>query len=409
MTASPARGETFRVRTVLIMILVGVLAFVGLTVLSVYAPQLSSGDDGGGHPLSKSAVGFGGAAKFFQARGRTVLVSRGPIRTEGRGLLVLTPRAGMKRAALDQVVFSGARLIILPKWSPAPHPSRRGWVARGGLIPTGVFAQGLLLEIAPGAVMSRRKSAGPAVLWRTYDDGSASRLGQTGPITSFQTLQGGRLIPIIADESGGILLGLVPKTRTYILADPDLLDTQGLKSLATARLADAVISTLDPEGPLILDVTLHGYKRTRNLLTLALEPPFLGGTLCAFAAALLAGLGAAVRFGPVRRAPPPFAIGKAALVDSTAGLIRMARREPRMAEGYARLCRGLAARSVGAPRQLEEGELEAFLDRLGAGRGVTNRFSDLMQAARETRDLAALMAVTRKLYDWRLEMTREHR
>jgi hypothetical protein len=111
----------------------------------------------------------------------------------------------------------------------------------------------------------------------------------------------------------------------------------------------------------------------------------------------------------VRRPPPPFAMGKAALVDSTAGLIRMARREPRMAEGYARLCRALAARSVGAPRQLEEDALEAFLDRLGASRGATSTFSDLMRDARATQDLAALMAVTRKLYDWRLEMTREHR
>lgn len=403
------RGEAFRGRTVVTMILIGVLAFVGLTVLSVYAPQLSSGDDGGGHPLSRSAVGFAGAARFFQARGETVLVSRGPIRTGGRGLLILTPRLDTNRKDLDRIAFGGPRLIVLPKWAPAPHPFHKGWVARDRLVPTGSLSRGVLLELAPGVVVRREAGAGPRRLWRTYQDGSASRISPTGPMSDFQTLAGAGLVPVVADDAGGIVLGRIPKTRTYILSDPDLLNTQGLKSLATARVADGMIHSLNPGGPLILDVTLHGYRRTRNLLTLALEPPFLGGTLCAVAAALLAGLGAAVRFGPVRRPPPPFALGKAALVDSTAGLIRMARREPRMAEGYARLCRALAARGVGAPRHLEEDALEAFLDRLGAGRGVTDRFSDLMRAARETRDLAGLMAVTRKLYDWRLEMTREHR
>lgn len=407
---SPARrGEAFRGRTVVAMILVGVLAFVGLTVLSVYAPQLSSGDDGGGHPLSRSAVGFAGAARFFEARGVTVLVSRGPIRTGGRGLLILTPRPDTDRKDLDRIAFGGPRLIVLPKWDPAPHPFHRGWVSRGRLVPTGVLARGVLLELAKDVAMRRQAGSAPRRLWRTYADGSAARVGETGPISDFQTLGGAGLVPVIADDAGGIVLGRIPKTRTYILSDPDLLDTQGLRSLATARVADSLIRSLNPGGPLIFDVTLHGYRRTRNLLTLALEPPFLGGTLCAVAAALLAGLGAAVRFGPVRRPPPPFALGKAALVDSTAGLIRMARREPRMAEGYARLCRALAARGVGAPRHLEEDALEAFLDRLGAGRGVSDRFSDLMRAARETRDLAGLMAVTRKLYDWRVEMTREHR
>ena len=402
-------SDAFRGRTVLVMILVGVLAFIGLTVLSVYAPQLSSGDDGGGHSLSRSAVGFAGATKLFQARGDTVMISRGPIRTEGRGLLILTPGPNLKRKAVDDVVFGGVRLIVLPKWDPKPHPFHRGWVARDGLLAPGTLARGLPSEFSPGTTVARRPGRAVRTLWRTGPDGARSRLGVTGPLEDLQVLQGPRLEPVITDDAGGIVLARVHNTRTYLLADPDLLDTQGLKSLATARVAGAMIDMIRPQGPLIFDVTLHGYKRTRSVLALALEPPFLGATLCAFAAALLAGLGAAVRFGPVRRAPPPFALGKAALVDSTAGLIRMAGREPRMAEGYARLCRTLAARAVGAPRQLEPEALEQFLDRLGAGRGVTDRFSDLIQAARETRDLATLMTVTRKLYDWRLEMTREHR
>ncbi|MBI5938958.1 MAG: hypothetical protein HY859_00890 [Caulobacterales bacterium] len=403
-------AEAFRGRTVAIMILVGVLAFAGLTVLSVYAPQLSSGDDGRAQPLSRSAVGFAGAVKFFQARGRTVLVSRGPIRGEGAGVLLLTPGPGMTHKDLDRVAYDGARVVVLPKWNPRPHPFHKGWVVRDAAVPTLTLEKDLLLDL--GLAPHRRTVTGTRTLWWIYDDGTSSRIGETGPITSFQTISGSGLKgleAVVVDQDGGVVLGWLPKRSLYVLADPDLLNTQGLRSLATASVADAMIGQWAPDAPLIFDVTLHGYKRSRSLLTLALEPPFLGGTLCAFAAALLAGLGAAVRFGPVRRPPPPFAMGKEALVDSTAGLIRMARREPRMTQGYARLCRALVARGVGAPRQLEEEALEAFLDRLGASRGATSTFSDLMRDARATQDLAALMAVTRKLYDWRLEMTREHR
>jgi hypothetical protein len=95
-------------------------------------------------------------------------------------------------------------------------------------------------------------------------------------------------------------------------------------------------------------------------------------------------------------------------VENTAGLIRMARREHRMAEGYARLCRDLAARAVGAPRQLEPAQLDAFLDRLSAQRGAP-LFTDLMTAARQAGSLPDLIAVARNLYDWRLEMTRASR
>ena len=401
MTAA-TDGQLFKGRTVLIMIDVGVLAFAGLAVLSVYAPSLRSGNDGGGHSLSKSAVGFAGAVKLFRALGDPVIVSRGDTPGIDRaGLLIVTPSPAHDARAIRSVAFDGRRLVVMPKWLVAPHPTRPGWVLKADVLPVEALEKKGVLEAYAGtAAVQRREGIARATV--RFADG---RTMLTGPVEQLQTLQADGLVALVSNDQGEAILARTRDRKVYILSDPDLLNTMGLKSLETARAADAMLDLVRPEGPLIFDVSLHGFKRSRNLLALALEPPFLGGTLCAVAAALLAGIAAAIRFGPVRRAAPPYAMGKGALVENTAGLIRMARREHRMAEGYARLCRDLAARAVGAPRQLEPAQLDAFLDRLSAQRGGP-LFTDLMTTAREARGLADLIAVTRKLYDWRLEMTR---
>ena len=79
--------------------------------------------------------------------------------------------------------------------------------------------------------------------------------------------------------------------------------------------------------------------RQPSLIRLAVEPPFLAMTLALIAAALLAGLHGAVRFGQPRREERAIALGKAALVENSAGLIRLARREARLGAAYADVVR----------------------------------------------------------------------
>ncbi|MEL6258905.1 MAG: hypothetical protein AAFQ67_07610, partial [Pseudomonadota bacterium] len=75
-----------------------------------------------------------------------------------------------------------------------------------------------------------------------------------------------------------------------------------------------------------------------------------------------------VRFGSPQKAAPALQPGKAALADSTAGLLGMARREPRLAPAYARLMRTAAAKSAGAPASLEDTALSDVLDKRSKGR-----------------------------------------
>lgn len=401
----------FAARTMLVMVLVGVVSFSALLVLQAYAPDLRSGSDGGAHALSKSAVGYAGIVRLLKDLGDPVVVSRGPppeVRSRaGSGVLVLTPPPGMEPKALKPLRFGGETLVVLPKWASAPQPLNPQWVDKIDALPGPIVVRAL----EGSTVVERRKGVSKPVLKAVqgasfFGDGDSFVLG---PVESLQTISGPQLTPILTDESGKTILASSRAQPVLVLSDPDLLNTHGIGELATARAAVAILDTLRAGGPVVFDVTLAGFSRGRSLLRLAFEPPLLGATLCLATAALMMGLHAWARFGPQARPAPALALGKRALADNSAALVRMAKREPRMAEPYAALTRDAVARTVGAPRDLSPDQLEALLDRLGAARGVHASFSSLAAEARTARTTAELMQAAQKLFQWRGEMRRDRR
>jgi hypothetical protein len=230
-----------------------------------------------------------------------------------------------------------------------------------------------------------------------------------GAIDQLQTMTAPNgWVPVLTDSAGDVVMAEAPGTRIFVLSDPDLLNTQGLASVDTFADAGVLIRSLrNGDGPVIFDVTLDGYKTERNPLRLLFDPPFLAVTVCLAAALALGGLQALFRFGPIRRPQRAFALGKEALTDNSAQLIRLARREAKMAPGYAALTLKAAARAVAAPPELTGEALTAFLDRMGAQRGQTDRISTMTAEAANVSGRAALTALATRLYRWRLEMTRE--
>ena len=400
----------FAARTVLWMVLIGVFSFIAFLALSAYAPDLRSGSDGGAHALSKSAVGFAGLVKLMDAEGAPVLVSRGPPADQTSGILLLTPQPMTDSKEIQAFRYGGVILVVLPKWSVASDPQKPEWVVKLGLLPPRAL-DGLFGGLSTAVRIERRQGvtkpilrAGQVAIF------SGDTVIPAGPVDSLQTISGADLTPALVDDQGRTVLALSRKRAMFILADPDLLNTQGLADLQTGRAATSIIDGLrGSTGPVIFDVTLNGFKRPRSLLRLVLQPPLLGATLCLVFAAGLMGLHAAVRFGPPRRPAPAFAAGKQALADNSAALVRMARREPRMSEGYAALIRESAARAMGLPRDLGPAQTDEALDRLGAGRGAAALFSQLTARARGVKTNAELVAVAGQLFQWMQEMTRGRR
>lgn len=403
MSVAKEQRGVFSRAAALWLVLVGVLSFVGLLILTAYAPQMRGGSDGGPHALSRSAVGFAGLAKLLESQRHDVILARGPLLpgAEAR-VVIITPRLGDTSADVAEVDIAGPKLVVLPKWIADRHPTRKGWVISHGPAPTGLIV-GLPKGYIPRTALKRRKDTAAPRL--TGPDGQP--FPSPGPVRNLQTLSGDGWNPVVVDEHGGIVVGRV--NETYFLADPDLMNTHGLADLRTARTAMAIVDQVSgPGAATVLDVTVPGFKRSKNVLRLAFEPPFLGATICIALAALLMGLHAAVRFGPLKSGGRAFALGKEALVENSAALVRMARREHRMAERYALSHRALVARAIGAPHGLEDEALNAFLDRAGRA-SKAGVFTELLEEARRAANPADLMSVARKLYDWRVEMTRERR
>jgi hypothetical protein len=412
-TPGPARTEAFSPRTILALVLVGVVSFSGLAVLAAYAPELRGATDPGAHALSSSAIGFKGATVMLKAEGVPVVVSRTPPRGRpGDTLIVLTPSRATDASDLAPFAQHTSLLIVLPKWRVRPEPLHPGFVEKVGVGGDMIHASNLLAAYSPPAstlVMIRTGVSKP-ILRGTGALFAPETYLPLGPVDGFQDLSGPGWEPMLVDAHGAAVLA---RSRTHpgvvVLADPDLLNNQGLAKLDNARAGMAILNVLRGENGVRFDVTLNGYSRGQGVGRLMLAPPWLAATLCGVAAALLMGLHSLGRFGPTLTRGRAIALGKSALVDNSAGLVRMARREAELAPAYAALTKALVGKIAGGGERTAAGrDNETWLSHLARRAGAADPVELTAQAERATtRD--DLLAVGRKLYHWRLEITRERR
>jgi len=394
----------FTPRTAIVLALVGVFAFAAFVTLLAYSPDLLHDTSCRPNVYSKCAIGFAGLQSAMQDDGTANLINRTelpPGRAEG--LLVATPEPG-GGADISSLGFGGPILVILPKWLTSQDPKQPVWGLKEGVLPVVAMPRG---DVLAGLTVARRTGVSRPKLTGAANSPFEGVTLTPGPVDQLQTLQAKGWTPVLTDETGAVVMAQAPATRVFVLADPDLVNTQGLKDLDTFGVATRLVSGLrESDGPIIFDLTLDGYKLDRSALKLIFEPPFVGVTLCLLAALALAVWQGLFRFGPVRRSARAYALGKEGLVDNSAQLIRLARREPKMAPRYAALTRTAAAKAVGAPRDLTGDALTAFLDRVSR-RESGDSLATLSAQADGVRDRTGLTALASRLYQWRLEMTRE--
>ncbi|MDB5474610.1 MAG: hypothetical protein JWP49_121 [Phenylobacterium sp.] len=414
MTADAApSGAAFSPRTILALVLVGLVSLSGLAVLGAYAPELRGGLDPGAHALSSSAVGFRGAVVMLKALDAPVVISRAAPRLAGDAapLIVLTPTFMTQAKDLEAFPHEVHRLIVLPKWATTGDPRRPTFVLKAGLDPGIAATAGpMLAAYAKTTKIERRAAVTRPVLRGAVGPGpyAAGTYLPLAAIDQLQTLSGDGWEPALVDETGRMVLAYSKaQPNLLVLADPDLLNNQGLAKLDNARAGMAILRTLG-DGGVIFDVTLNGFKRGRSLGRVLLEPPWLAATLCALGAAVLMGLHGLARFGPARVSGRAIALGSRALVDNAAGLVRMARKEARLAPQYVELTKSRVRRAAGGAHAASEAEDDRWLGDLAERRGL-ERPEQLTAEAERARTRDDVLALARKLYRWRGEMLREGR
>jgi hypothetical protein len=408
-----ARGA-FSLQIMLGLVVVGIVSFAAFIVLTAFADDLRDPNENGEHAQSKSAIGFAGLVQLLQQEGRTVRMSRGPI-SQGSNdseLAVMTPPLDGQVSWERVYDTPGDVLIVLPKWRVFPDPANPQWVRLDELAGA-ARVERTIRQIDESAKVVR--FAGVKNIPLVIGDRPGESM-QSGPIESLQVIEGGNILPIILDVEGRAVLGRVdfsededPGYNIFILAEPDLLNTQGIASLTTARVGMRVFEIVAPGSMgVAFDMTLHGLERSRNFLRLMFVPPFLPAVLClAFAAGLMAVNAVA---GNVKmKQGREIALGKATLVENSALLVSLAGRDTRMGKRYVAMTRQLAATAAGAPHGSTEKQQTAMLDAVALNMKSDASFSQMARDASEASTPSALLRAINRLYRWRQEIGREHR
>jgi hypothetical protein len=394
----------FNARLVYGLIAAGVAAFAALILLLAYAePPLRQARVNRAQMLSNSAVGYRALAELVgRFHSAYTITSANDLDYDDLFVMAVTESTRPQDVAwVRERRATRATLIILPKWVTARHPRRQDWVTivAPGAGDALARALGFRLRIAARGVPGE------------VAHGGGMLEGMVMPIPAYpQVIDGPALTPLVSLPGGGAMVARIGDQPHYVVADPDLLNNHGLGDPQVARAALALIESLN--APDAASVNFGNFDdevdaviaRRPSLIRLAVEPPFLAMTLALFVAALLAGLHGAVRFGQPRREERAIALGKAALVENSAGLIKLARREARLGAAYADVVRQDAARAVGAPAALSGDELNAYLDRLS--KGDDPKFTALVTRIVWARDRHELVAAARALFSWKKDIIR---
>lgn len=362
--------------------------------------------------FSESAVGYGALVDLLRAEGLTVEVSRTGSATRvgpRRPLLVVEPPAGSEAhlgALAAGCVERGAALIVaLPRWRGAPDPDRPTWVDSVRPVDADVAAMPLraLLDVDDAAEWIARPGAPPREGYRWPLDGPA-----VPSLDAPQLIAGGSTLEPVVESPAGALVAWSEDLQLLVIADPDLLNNQGLHRGDNALLVVRLLTEgLEADG-VVIDETIHGYtgggslwaELTRLPLVLVLVHLGLLGLVVAWRAGL--------RIGRTEQPPPRIPPGKGALVENTAQLLVQGGHHAHSLQRYLRANVAAAAAACAVSPGLPPEEQRRILAAIGMSRGVTEPLEALDRDVASALPRSAL-EVARRIYRWRREITHAER
>ncbi len=396
VAASPPFGG----RALGVLIALGVLLMLGFLLISGFGNALTPANPLHPSATSRAAIGFAGVRDLVERLNLAGEDGDAIGDWDHPGLLILTPRVDTTPEQITDIITYRssselATLVVLPKWAVSPAEGNSDWAEGHGLLPIGSIN----------------------AIFPQVDDGIRSTIGRTGPAETLgpegfvlpATVQATPLDPFNETEARNTVVILTDHPgEVYLMTDPDLINNIGMKSAANAAAAIRLFGELSElSGPteIAFDLSLPKGADERNLIQLMFTPPFLAVTIAVFAAALLAGLASANRFGPVRREARTVAFGKAALIENIANLTRAAGRVTGGGSAYADAFRERMRARLQAPAMIDGTGLDGdALDAWFDARHPTRRYSEIDRRLRAARTEAALLNAARDMHDWQREV-----
>jgi hypothetical protein len=428
-------NEVFSPR-LLIGWIAGAVAVFAASLFLLGTGDVTGPEKSGPSTYSRSAIGHMGIAEVLQRLGIPVVKSayNSLEKLASGGVLVLAePRpSAATEEAMRTLLKADAILLVLPKWAGRPSDQVPGYI-RDTRERSPADARWALRLVAPQGEVERVRGA---LTWTTNAIGPPPNLG-----VPVQLVRGEGLTPLIAAEQG-MLLGEVREggRRIWVLADPDVISNHGLARAGNATLAVAIVqklrepaprpgtraaakgkSSASPKraaapasraeqrlGPVVFDETVHGYSASpTSPFLLAFRFPLVIATVQGLIAAALLLWATMARFGAPQPAPPALSAGRGGLLANMAKLIERSGHQPVMVARYVEETVREVARALHAPRGLSGDGLAAWLQRVGAARGVDVDCRALLSAVRaggRGRRRDALARIARDTHRWKEEI-----
>ena len=410
--------RVFSRRTLIWLVLIGVLSFVGAFVASIYQSQIVQISSYGANSYSESAVGHKAFVKLLQKMNFRTRISR-----QMRGgfnfsdaKLVIEPQSV---SGLSDTLngFSGiGSLIVLPKWQVRQDPKNSRWVSAMKLRRPEQVGR-ILDYIGDDLILVQNDVTQTAenFTWDTDIFSLDRQLSVTGPqlIAHNPTV----LRPLVYNDQGVLLAEVIRSDffydidRTWVLSDPDVLSNHGLDNGGNAAFIVSVVDELTNGriGGVIIDETSHGFAAEPSLWRKMFEFPFAVVTLLATVSVLFLVWSSFSRFGSPAKNKKEYQAGKEFLIGNTAELLAFGGHGALMLRQYADRSLQSVAFKLHAPKNIHSYELLEWLDRVGYARGIDTRGSDVLTAAEDLckanrfNVLAAIRAA-QNIHRWKQEM-----
>jgi hypothetical protein len=402
-----------------------VVSFAAAVVLAAFGRDLDRRPVPFANTYSYSALGHHALTELLRRQGFGVVARRtssGGI-DESHPLVLAEPDGDWLRgkgerrmkALFREAADNDAPLVlVLPKWRGRQGGARRDeWLAAVSLLPEEEVRRALAALGDPTlSTLQLRRRGGAGGLrctaaWggsRGTDFAPGLEPAQLlGPVPQLETL--------VACAGGALMARLVPSKgpEVVLVADPDLLNNQGLARGDDAALILGLLGDELGASGVVFDETVHGFERSPGLLAEALRFPMVLAVLqglVILGLTLWAGMG---RFGKPLPPAVRLAAGKAVLIDNTAALLAQGGdASDSLSRFFRQTVRAVADHYFLAP-DLPEPELLARLQRLTQSRGaridlarVEERIRELPSGGRKGQGRA--LALARRLYAWRMEM-----
>jgi hypothetical protein len=388
---------------VLAVLIAGATAVFALSVMLMLN---GSSDDTSYSTTTKSISAIGHAGLYELAQRFDIPVDRsridGVVAPGEGGLLVMAEPTGS--LSKDDIVRLGREsnvLLILPKRWASSDRARTGWI--GSTSPMSEeWVSEIVRLVDAGSSVTR---GAPPQTWDRNDIGVDPSFDDGAQLIKSETLT-----PIIGNATG-MLIGekLDGSRRIWILSDPDVIENHGLAKGRNAAFALALINSMrDDEGRLVFDETIHGMVNVVDSPFKKLfQFPYLIVLLLALSGTALLMWATTSRFGKPSQAPPAFDLGKSRLITNTASLLDRAGHHAFVMRRYVRETLRDAGRLFHAPRQLDDNQLAAWLDKIGASRGLETKSADILARSGDSASLslAELFRAARDIHKWKEEIS----